>query len=77
MTISRRQLIHALGAAAVGAPFASALAQGACRLKVGDPGCDTTAITVSGARPPRAATASISRSNFARLQVCWRFSCAE
>ena len=44
MTISRRQLIHALGAAAVGAPFASALAQGACRLKVGDPGCDTTAI---------------------------------
>jgi catechol 2,3-dioxygenase-like lactoylglutathione lyase family enzyme len=44
MTISRRQLIHALGAAAVGAPFASALAQGRCRLKLGDPGCDTTAI---------------------------------
>ena len=44
MTISRRQLIHALGAAAVGAPLASAFAQGRCRLKLGDPGCDTTAI---------------------------------
>ncbi len=44
MTISRRQLIQALGAAAVGAPLASALAQGRCRLKLGDPGCDTTAI---------------------------------
>lgn len=42
--ISRRQLIHALGTAAVGAPFASAFAQGRCRLKLGDPGCDTTAI---------------------------------
>ena len=44
MTISRRQLIHALGAAAVGAPLASVFAQGRCRLKLGDPGCDTTAI---------------------------------
>jgi catechol 2,3-dioxygenase-like lactoylglutathione lyase family enzyme len=42
--LSRRQLIHALGTAAIGAPLASALGQGSCRLKLGDPGCDTTAI---------------------------------
>ncbi len=42
--ISRRQLLQALGVAAVGAPFATALGQGRCRLKLGDPGCDTTAI---------------------------------
>jgi catechol 2,3-dioxygenase-like lactoylglutathione lyase family enzyme len=42
--LSRRQLLHALGTAAVGAPFANALAQGRCRLKLGDPGCDTTAV---------------------------------
>jgi catechol 2,3-dioxygenase-like lactoylglutathione lyase family enzyme len=42
--ISRRQLIQAFGVAAVGAPFARALGQGRCRLKLGDPGCDTTAI---------------------------------
>jgi catechol 2,3-dioxygenase-like lactoylglutathione lyase family enzyme len=42
--LSRRQLLHALGAAAVGAPFANAFAQGRCRLLLGDPGCDTTAI---------------------------------
>src|SRR5690348_10975219 len=42
--LSRRQLLHALGTAAVGAPLASALGQGRCRLKLGDPGCDTTAI---------------------------------
>jgi catechol 2,3-dioxygenase-like lactoylglutathione lyase family enzyme len=43
-TISRRQLLQVLGLAAVGAPFASALGQGRCRLRLGDPGCDTTAI---------------------------------
>ena len=42
--ISRRQLLQALGVAAVGAPLATALGQGRCRLKLGDPGCDTTAI---------------------------------
>jgi catechol 2,3-dioxygenase-like lactoylglutathione lyase family enzyme len=42
--LSRRQLIQALGTAAIGAPLASALGQGRCRLKLGDPGCDTTAI---------------------------------
>src|SRR5579871_5981450 len=44
MTLSRRQLLHALGAAAVGAPFADARAQGRCRLKLGTAACDTTAI---------------------------------
>lgn len=43
-TISRRQLIQTLGVAAVGAPLAAVLGQGRCRLKLGDPGCDTTAI---------------------------------
>jgi catechol 2,3-dioxygenase-like lactoylglutathione lyase family enzyme len=43
-TISRRQLLRALGVAAVGAPFASALGQGRCRLRLGDAACDTTAI---------------------------------
>lgn len=42
--LSRRELIHALGTAAIGAPLASAFGQGRCRLKLGDPGCDTTAI---------------------------------
>lgn len=43
-TLSRRQLLRALGAAAVGAPFAAALGQGRCRLRLGAVGCDTTAI---------------------------------
>jgi catechol 2,3-dioxygenase-like lactoylglutathione lyase family enzyme len=42
--ISRRHLLQALGTAAIGAPLASAFGQGRCRLKLGDPGCDTTAI---------------------------------
>jgi catechol 2,3-dioxygenase-like lactoylglutathione lyase family enzyme len=42
--VSRRQLLRALGVAVVGAPFATALGQGRCRLRLGDPGCDTTAI---------------------------------
>jgi catechol 2,3-dioxygenase-like lactoylglutathione lyase family enzyme len=44
MTIARRELLHALGIAVVGAPFASALGQGRCRLRLGDPSCVTTAI---------------------------------
>jgi len=43
-TLSRRRLVQALGLAAVGAPFAAALGQGRCRLRLGAPGCDTTAI---------------------------------
>jgi catechol 2,3-dioxygenase-like lactoylglutathione lyase family enzyme len=43
-TISRRELLHALGVAAAGAPFATALGQGRCRLRLGAPACDTTAI---------------------------------
>ena len=43
-TLSRRQLLRVLGAAAVGAPFAAALGQGRCRLRLGAVGCDTTAI---------------------------------
>ncbi len=42
--ITRRELLRALGIAAVGAPLATALGQGRCRLKFGSPGCDTTAI---------------------------------
>jgi catechol 2,3-dioxygenase-like lactoylglutathione lyase family enzyme len=42
--ISRRQLLQALGLVAVGAPVATALGQGRCRLKFGTPGCDTSAI---------------------------------
>ena len=42
--ISRRQLLRALGVVAVGAPFAAALGQGRCRLRLGALGCDTTAI---------------------------------
>src|SRR5262249_49386518 len=42
--MSRRQLLQLLGIAAVGAPLASALGQGRCRLRFGTPGCDTTAI---------------------------------
>jgi catechol 2,3-dioxygenase-like lactoylglutathione lyase family enzyme len=42
--MSRRQLLRALGVATVGAPFAGAFAQGRCRLKLGTPACDTTAI---------------------------------
>lgn len=43
--VSRRTLLRTLGIAAVGAPLASALGQGRCRLKLGAVGCDTTAIT--------------------------------
>jgi catechol 2,3-dioxygenase-like lactoylglutathione lyase family enzyme len=43
-TISRRQLLQALGVAAIGAPFATALGQGRCRLRLGAVPCDTTAI---------------------------------
>lgn len=43
-TISRRQLLQALGVAAIGAPLSAALGQGRCRLQFGAPGCDTTAI---------------------------------
>src|SRR6201995_338786 len=42
--LSRRQLIQALGVAAIGAPLAAVFGQGRCRLNLGDPGCDTTAI---------------------------------
>ena len=42
--MSRRQLLRVLGVAAVGAPLATALGQGRCRLRLGTPGCDTTAI---------------------------------
>ncbi len=42
--MSRRQLLRALGIAAVGAPLASALGQGRCLRRFGSPGCDTTAI---------------------------------
>ncbi len=42
--ISRRQLLRTLGAAAIAAPFATALGQGRCRLRLGAPGCDTSAI---------------------------------
>jgi catechol 2,3-dioxygenase-like lactoylglutathione lyase family enzyme len=40
----RRQMLRIVGAAAVGAPLATALGQGRCRLRFGTPGCDTTAI---------------------------------
>jgi len=43
-SISRRDLLRTLGVAAVGAPIATALGQGRCRLKLGTPACDTTAI---------------------------------
>jgi catechol 2,3-dioxygenase-like lactoylglutathione lyase family enzyme len=43
-TISRRRLLQILGLAAAGAPMAGALGQGRCRLRLGAPGCDTTAI---------------------------------
>jgi catechol 2,3-dioxygenase-like lactoylglutathione lyase family enzyme len=42
--ISRRQLLQALGVAAVGAPFAAAVGQGRCIRALGTPACDTTAI---------------------------------
>src|ERR1700709_711686 len=42
--ISRRELIRLIAAATVGAPLATALGQGRCRLKLGTPACDTTAI---------------------------------
>jgi catechol 2,3-dioxygenase-like lactoylglutathione lyase family enzyme len=42
--LSRRQLLQALGAAAVGAPLAAALGQGRCVTSLGSPACDTTAI---------------------------------
>ena len=41
--ISRRHVLQALGAAAVGAPL-SALAQGRCMLTFGTPACNTTDI---------------------------------
>jgi catechol 2,3-dioxygenase-like lactoylglutathione lyase family enzyme len=42
-TISRRQLLQALGLAAVATPFANALGQGRCGgARAGTPGCDTT-----------------------------------
>lgn len=43
-TLSRRALLRALGVAAIGAPIASALGQGRCRLTLGAASCDTTAI---------------------------------
>jgi hypothetical protein len=42
--LPRRQVLRIIGAAAVGAPLATALGQGRCRLRFGTPGCDTTAI---------------------------------
>ncbi|MDQ6611803.1 MAG: hypothetical protein M3Y64_05175, partial [Gemmatimonadota bacterium] len=42
--ISRRELLRLISAAAVGAPVATALGQGRCRLKLGSAPCDTTAI---------------------------------
>jgi catechol 2,3-dioxygenase-like lactoylglutathione lyase family enzyme len=44
-TISRRQLLQALGVAAIGAPLSTALGQGRCIRNLGAPSCDTTAIT--------------------------------
>src|SRR5207249_12016292 len=43
-TMSRRRVLQALGAAAVGAPI-SALAQGRCMRTFGVPSCNTGAIT--------------------------------
>ena len=43
-TLSRRQLLQALGLAAVGAPLAKAVSQGRCMRTFGVPACDTTAI---------------------------------
>jgi len=42
--LSRRELLRKLGVAAIAAPFATALGQGRCRLRLGAVGCDTTAI---------------------------------
>src|SRR5262244_4031339 len=43
-TLSRRQLLRALGVATVGAPL-SAFAQGRCMLTFGSPACNTSDIT--------------------------------
>ncbi|MEP6491832.1 MAG: VOC family protein [bacterium] len=43
-TMSRRQLLRVLGAAAVAAPVSAALGQGRCRLQLGTPACDTNSI---------------------------------
>jgi catechol 2,3-dioxygenase-like lactoylglutathione lyase family enzyme len=43
-TLSRRQLLQALGLAAVGAPLAKAVSQGRCMRTFAIPACDTTAI---------------------------------
>ncbi|HMF94439.1 MAG TPA: VOC family protein [Vicinamibacterales bacterium] len=43
-TLSRRQLLQAIGAATVGAPL-SAFAQGRCMLTFGSPACNTSDIT--------------------------------
>ena len=42
--ISRRQMLQALGLAALGAPLATAVSQGRCMRTFGIPACDTTAI---------------------------------
>jgi catechol 2,3-dioxygenase-like lactoylglutathione lyase family enzyme len=42
--LSRRQMLQALGLAAIGAPLATAVAQGRCMRTFGIPSCDTTAI---------------------------------
>ena len=52
-TISRRRLLQILGLAAAGAPMAGALGQGRCRLRLGAPGCDTTATSGAGTCPRR------------------------
>lgn len=49
--MNRRMLLRALGVGLVGAPFATAVGQGRCRLKLGSVPCDTTAI-----KPPFGAT---------------------
>lgn len=42
--MNRRGVLRALGVGLIGAPFATALGQGRCRLKLGSVPCDTTAI---------------------------------
>ncbi|MEO7996035.1 MAG: VOC family protein [Gemmatimonadaceae bacterium] len=41
---NRRDILRMLGVGLIGAPFATALGQGRCRLKLGSVPCDTTAI---------------------------------
>lgn len=42
--LKRRDMLRMLGVGLIGAPFATALGQGRCRLKLGSVPCDTTAI---------------------------------